>query len=160
MRALSASSNVSGCSETGLALGIRPRKMATQFGRSYRHVNYWTAGHAENASSEAFSASCYDFREDVRILPVVMTERKFREIEQQILLADIVKCADDPAFQQALSEMVSRTNRFNVGASAFSMSLQTTFPLRAMAPMTGIFPAVPVTWRFLFQWRFLSFLPI
>jgi len=43
----------------------------------------------------AISASCYDVIEDVRILAVVKSERKFVEVERQIFLANVVIIADN-----------------------------------------------------------------
>ena len=55
---------------------------------------------AEDVSSAASSASGYDLREDVGILPVVMTEREFCQVQRQILFADVVIRADDATLQQ------------------------------------------------------------
>src|SRR5581483_3117787 len=46
------------------------------------------------------SAACYRGPEDVRVLPVVMTELKFREIEWQVLGGDVVVRPDNPALEQ------------------------------------------------------------
>src|SRR5262245_4298292 len=56
---------------------------------------------AENALLAAFSASCDYFTEDVRILPVVMPEREFREVQRQIFFAHFVIRAHDATLEQA-----------------------------------------------------------
>jgi hypothetical protein len=48
----------------------------------------------------ANSASCYDQIEDIGILPIVETERKFIEIQGQIVLADMMVIANNPALQE------------------------------------------------------------
>src|SRR5438552_360623 len=55
---------------------------------------------AEAIASVHASAACYGRPEDVGILPVVVPELKLREVERQVLLADIVVRADDPALEQ------------------------------------------------------------
>jgi hypothetical protein len=56
---------------------------------------------AENALPAAFSASCNHFFENIGIVSVIVTERKFREIEREIFLADMVKASHDAALEQA-----------------------------------------------------------
>lgn len=46
------------------------------------------------------SATCYRSAEDVRIVPIVIPKLKFRNVERQILLGDVVERAEDAAFQQ------------------------------------------------------------
>src|SRR5581483_12068842 len=55
---------------------------------------------AEAIASVHASAACYRGPEDVRVLPVVMTELKFREIERQVLGGDVVVRPDNPALEQ------------------------------------------------------------
>jgi hypothetical protein len=58
----------------------------------------------ENASvfcgSFGVSAPTYGRAEDVRIVPIVVSELKFRDVQRQILAADLVEAAHDAAFQQ------------------------------------------------------------
>jgi len=56
---------------------------------------------SEPALPVANSADCYHRREDVGVLPVVMTEREFSQIQRQIGFADIVIGADHATLQQA-----------------------------------------------------------
>ena len=56
---------------------------------------------AEDASSAASSASSKNFLEDIRIFTVVVAKLKLREIERQVLLANVVVRPDDSAFQKA-----------------------------------------------------------
>jgi hypothetical protein len=94
IRALSASSNVNGCNETGLAFGmVLPRIMVTE--RSSLGIL------AENALPAASSASCDYFLEDIGIVSVVVTERKFREIEREIFFAHMVEAPHDATLEQA-----------------------------------------------------------
>lgn len=55
---------------------------------------------AEAVVGLSASASSYGFPEHVRVLPVVMAELKFRQVERQVLAADIVVGADDSALQE------------------------------------------------------------
>ncbi len=94
MSAVIASSKLNGQSETGFAFGIRP-PMANGVEHSGPHIL------AEHAVPAAWSAICYDRREDVRILPVVMTERELSQIQRQIGLADVVIGAHHATLEQA-----------------------------------------------------------
>ena len=62
--------------------------------------------------------------------------------------------------QDAFIDRLPNERAFSVLLSALSINRQTTFPLRAMAPMTASFSEPPLTCRFLFQWRLPSFPPI
>jgi hypothetical protein len=55
---------------------------------------------AEAASSAASSASCYDVAEHIRIVAVIMAELELRQVERQVLLADVVVRPNDAALQQ------------------------------------------------------------
>jgi hypothetical protein len=55
---------------------------------------------AEAPASSVASASCYCFAENVRILPVVVTELKFIQVEREILLANVVVRPDDAPLEQ------------------------------------------------------------
>src|SRR5438309_5400503 len=71
------------------------------YSRMATPTEYFSLGTlAENASAAAFSASCDYFTEDCRILPVVMAEAKFREIQGQILLAHVVIRTHDATLEQ------------------------------------------------------------
>jgi len=69
--------------------------MATVIARSSRHIS------SEHALPATCSASCYDSLKDVRILPVIMPERKLRKVERQVVFADLVIGADHAPLQQA-----------------------------------------------------------
>ncbi len=56
---------------------------------------------SEHAVPATCSAACYDRREDVGILPVVMTERELSQIQRQIGLADVVISTHHATLQQA-----------------------------------------------------------
>lgn len=62
---------------------------------------------AEDASSAASSASSKDCLEDVGILTVIEPKLKFRKVQRQIFLADVVVGADDAVLQQR-SEALNR----------------------------------------------------
>jgi len=62
---------------------------------------------AEVPASGDASASCYNFAEHVPVLAVVMAKLKLREVERQILFADVVIRPDDSALEQ-------RPERFDV----------------------------------------------
>ena len=49
----------------------------------------------------ASSASCQDCFEDVRVLPIVEPELKFRKVERQIFSTDFMVSAYNAALQQA-----------------------------------------------------------
>jgi hypothetical protein len=61
---------------------------------------------AENApvfcGVSGVSATTYGRAEDVRVVPVIVAELKFRNIQRQILAADLVEAAHDAALQQRL----------------------------------------------------------
>ena len=88
---------MSGCSETGLALGMTSFSsspaMAIPIALAYAA--------AEAAASVATSASCKDCLEDVRIVAIVVAELKLGQIQRQVGFADVVIGADDSAFEQA-----------------------------------------------------------
>lgn len=94
MMALIASSKLNGWSEMGFAFGISP-PMANAFEHSSPRTS------SEPALPVACSAACYYCREDVRVLPVVMTERELSQVQRQIGLADVVIGAHDATLQQA-----------------------------------------------------------
>jgi hypothetical protein len=56
---------------------------------------------AENASGFCgplcVSATRYSGTKDVSVLPIVVTELKFRNVQRHILLTDLVECADNAA---------------------------------------------------------------
>src|SRR5438093_7413806 len=83
--ALMASSKLNGKSDTGFALGIGRLQMASVIGRSSLRIS------SEHVSAGACSASCYDRLKDVRIRPIVMPKRKFRQVQRQIRFADVVE---------------------------------------------------------------------
>src|SRR4051794_14999626 len=55
---------------------------------------------SETATSDHASADCYRLPEDIGVVPVVVAELKFRDVQRQILGADLVERADDPALNQ------------------------------------------------------------
>src|SRR5437899_241174 len=55
---------------------------------------------SEHASAVACSACCYHALEHVWMLPVVMPEGKFVEIEWQIVLRHFMECPHDAAFDE------------------------------------------------------------
>ena len=55
---------------------------------------------AEAVASGATSASCYDAPEYIFVFAVIVTERELRNIQRQILFAELVIAAHDSAFQQ------------------------------------------------------------
>ncbi len=89
-----ASSKLNGQRETGFAFGIQP-PMVSGVEHSWPHTS------SEPAVPVACSAVCYNRREDVRILPVVMTERELGQIQRQIGFADVVIGAHHATLEQA-----------------------------------------------------------
>src|SRR5712692_6645133 len=61
---------------------------------------FWTRDAEAPASSDA-SASCYDLSEHIRILPVVVAKLKLREVQREILLADMMESANYPTLEQS-----------------------------------------------------------
>ncbi len=55
---------------------------------------------AEALASSDASASCYRRSENVRVLAVIVAERKLVQVQGQILLADVVEAAHDAALEQ------------------------------------------------------------
>ena len=95
MSTLMASSKLNGWSETGLAFGMIGPPMAS----GVEHSSLGTS--SEHASAAACSAFCYDIREDVWIIPVVMAIRKLRQIKRQIGFADLMECTHHTTLQKA-----------------------------------------------------------
>jgi len=93
MSASIAWSKVSGCSETGFAFGMRP-PLANGVARSSADTSCW------HASAAACSAFCYYVRKDVWVLAVVVSERKLRQVQRQVILTHLVIRADDPTLEQ------------------------------------------------------------
>ena len=89
-----ACSKLNGWSETGLALPMVP-PMIDGVERSSLGTS------SEHASAAACSAFCYDIREDVWIIPVVMAIRKLRQIKRQIGFADLMECTHHTTLQKA-----------------------------------------------------------
>jgi hypothetical protein len=56
---------------------------------------------AETVASDRASADCYRRPEDIWVMAVVIPELKFSDIKRQILLADLVVAANDPALEDA-----------------------------------------------------------
>src|SRR6266852_6599937 len=46
------------------------------------------------------SASCYCCAKDVRIVPIIVAEFEFSDVQRQVFAADLVKAAHDAAFQE------------------------------------------------------------
>src|SRR5216683_7607321 len=55
---------------------------------------------AEASASSGASASCYSTPEDIRIVPIVKSERELRKVQRQVFLAHIVVSAENPALQE------------------------------------------------------------
>ncbi len=86
-----ACSNVKGWSEIGFAFGIAVPPWASRVARSWADIS------SEHASAAACSAFCDHVRKDVGILPIIMSVRKLREVQRQIVFAHMVKRADHAA---------------------------------------------------------------
>src|ERR1700731_788149 len=54
---------------------------------------------SETATSDHASAACYRDVENVGIMPVIVAELEFRDVERHVFLADLVEAADDPALE-------------------------------------------------------------
>src|ERR1700683_4562882 len=70
---------------------------------------------AESVASAACSASCYDSVENISVLTVIKAERKFIQIEWQILCRHLVVAAHDSALQQT----PKRFNALSVDVAAY-----------------------------------------
>jgi hypothetical protein len=91
-----ACSKLNGKSDTGFAFGMRP-----PLANAIVHSSLRTS--SEHASAAACSAFCYDIRKDVWILPVIVSVRELRQIQRQILFADLMKGADHATLHQNAS---------------------------------------------------------
>jgi hypothetical protein len=56
---------------------------------------------AETIAGACVSASSYGRAEDIEVVPAVMPELEFRNVERQIFAAHLVERADDPALEDA-----------------------------------------------------------
>jgi len=88
-------SKLSGWSETGLAFGITCPPMAMTIVRSLADTSCW------HASTAACSAFCNHVRKDVGILSVVVSIRKFRQVQRQIVFAHLMERANHATLEQA-----------------------------------------------------------
>src|SRR2546430_1601017 len=73
---------------------------------------------SEHASAEACSASCYDRPKDVGILALIVPERKLRQVQRQVVFADIVKGSHDATLQQ--TPKAFQIIRVNLAAHVFA----------------------------------------
>src|SRR5712692_2323551 len=55
---------------------------------------------AETDASDRASAACYRRPEDIGVVPMVVAELKFRDVQGQVLAADLVIAAHDPALNE------------------------------------------------------------
>jgi hypothetical protein len=62
---------------------------------------------AEYSASALYSAACYEQVEHIRVLSMIVSERKLREVQREIFLRDVVETAHNPALEQC-------PERFNV----------------------------------------------
>src|SRR5271166_4186663 len=116
-KCLRASWNVSGWSEMGLAFGIVQPFAGTAIGivRPCPQSGDWPCL-AEASASGLTSASCYHVEENVLVVAIVEAILKFREIERQIFLADVVIGAEHAALEQ-------RPERFDVVGMDFTANI-------------------------------------
>lgn len=94
MNAWMASSKLSGWSETGLALGIDSPCMTSAIVQAPLCIS------SEHASAGACSASCYDGPKDVRVLALIVPKRKLRQVQRQVVFANVMKCSHNAALHQ------------------------------------------------------------
>jgi hypothetical protein len=67
------------------------------------------------------SAACYRSLEDIPVMPIIVAELEFRDIERQILFTDFMERADDATLEDAAKTF----NRVRMdGASAERRSRQ------------------------------------
>jgi hypothetical protein len=96
---------------------------------------------AETVASSHVSAPCYGAPEDVRVVPVIESERELIEVQRQIFLADVVIGADDSALEQR-PERFNRV-RMNQAANVLAVRMpndkvrHAVWPL-AYQPITGM----------------------
>ena len=55
---------------------------------------------AETVASDRVSAACYRGPRNIDVLPIVIAELKFRDVQRQILAAYFVEAAHDAALQE------------------------------------------------------------
>jgi hypothetical protein len=77
---------------------------------------------SETVASDHVSAACYRRTEDIDVLPVVMPELKFRDVQRQILATDLVIGADHAALKYAPKAFnrVGMNGTYNVVTAAFA----------------------------------------
>src|SRR6185437_10082276 len=61
------------------------------------HSHWHRLSLAETVASGHVSAACYRGSKNIHVLPIVIAEFKFSDVQRQILLADLMECADDAA---------------------------------------------------------------
>jgi hypothetical protein len=96
---------------------------------------FWLSG-AEAPASSVASASCYRCSKDVRILPMVVAELKFRKIERQVLLGNIVIGADDSTLQQCPKRI--EVSGMNAATDVFAVAMVDGFVREAKRVQVAI----------------------
>jgi hypothetical protein len=81
---------------------------------------FWLSG-AEAPASPVASASCYSRSENVFVLAVIVTELELREVEREILRADVMKAAHDAALQERPERFY--IVRVNFAANVFAIRM-------------------------------------
>jgi hypothetical protein len=82
---------------------------------------------AETVASDHVSAACYRRAEDIDVLPVVIAELEFSDVQRQIFLTDLVVGADNAALEDAPEALKS-------GITALAMTWRKSLTPPAYSP--------------------------
>lgn len=126
-----ACSKLNGKSDTGFAFGMRP-----PWANGVAHSSLGIS--SEHASAVACSAFCYDIGKNVWILPVVVAIRKLRQVQRQVVFADLMEGAHHATLQQAPEGF--DVVRMNVPAHVFFLGM--IHDLVREGPSKALIPAM------------------
>src|SRR5262245_6189210 len=90
--------------------------------------NFMRSFHTESASvfcgSSCASAPCYGISEDVRVVPIVVTELKFRDVQRHVFCTHLVERTDHAALEDT-PETFNRVSPMHArGGNFFARSVE------------------------------------
>jgi len=115
-------------------------------------VRWQRSSQAETVASDRVSAACYRGSENIYVFAVVVAELKFRDVQRQILAADLVIVANDAALDErpkALNRVrVNRAHNVIFRALANDLMRKGAAQETIAAMLIGIEQTDPVGYRF------------
>ena len=94
---------------------------------------------AETDASDLASAHCYRVLENIGVQSVVITELKFRDVQRQVLPADLVEAAHNPALQQRPEAINGLRVHHAVNVLLLGMADEAVREVTFEVPIAGMF---------------------